>query len=91
MAQAIIARLTFEKGELLNNPEIGVGLVVGTKARDLNAIRDDITRSLLQDPRIESVENFTLSRDGPELRIRFLANIKQVDQPVPIELALPVR
>ena len=91
MAQAIISRLTFEKGELLNNPEIGVGLVVGTKAQDLNTIRDDITRSLIQDSRIESIENFTLSRNGPELRIRFRASIKQVDQPVPIELALPVR
>ena len=39
MAQAIIARLKFQKGELINNPEIGVGLVVGTKVRDLNAIR----------------------------------------------------
>ena len=91
MAQAIILRLTYEKGELINNPEIGVGLVIGTKAQDLNTIRDDITRSLLQDPRIEGISNFTLSRDGPELRIRFRANIKEVDQPVPIELALPVR
>ena len=91
MAQAIILKLNYEKGDLLSNPEIGVGLVVGTKGRDLNAIRDDITRSLLQDPRIESLGDFRLVRNGPEIKIRFLANIKQVDQPVPIELALPVR
>ena len=91
MAQAIILRLNYQKGDLLSNPEVGVGLIVGTKAQDLNVIRDDITRSLLQDPRIEGISSFTLSRDGPEVRIRFLANIKQVDQPVPVELALPVR
>ena len=91
MAQAIILKLTYQKGELLSNPEIGVGLIVGSKVRDLNAIRDDVTRSLLQDPRIEGIDGFTIARDGPELRLRFRANIKQVDQPVPIELALPVR
>ena len=91
MAQAIILRLNYEKGDLLSNPEVGVGLIVGTKSQNLNAIRDDIIRSLTQDPRIEGISNFTLSRDGPELRIRFFANIKQVDQPVPVELALPVR
>ena len=91
MAQAIILKLNYEKGDLINNPEIGVGLVVGSKVRDLNEIRDDITRSLTQDPRIESIGDFSLTRDGPELRIQFLANIKQVDQPVPIQLALPVR
>ena len=91
MAQAIILRLFYEKGELINNPEIGVGLIVGSKANDLNTIRDDIIRSLTQDPRIEGLSNFALTRDGPELRIAFTADIKQVDQPVPIELSLPVR
>ena len=91
MAQAIILKLQYQKGELLSNPEIGVGLVVGSKARDLNTIRDDITRSLLQDPRIEGIDDFSILRNGPEIRLRFRANIKQVDQPVPIELALPVR
>ena len=91
MAQSIILKLNYEKGDLLSNPEIGVGLIVGSKGKDLNSIRDDITRSLLQDPRIESLGDFRLVRNGPDLRIRFLANIKQVDQPVPIELALPVR
>ena len=91
MAQAVLTRLRYEKGELLRHPEIGVGLVVGTKARDLNSIRDDIIRSLKQDPRIEDLEDFTVVRDGPSLRLRFRVRIKQVDQPIPLELALPVR
>ena len=91
MAQAVLTRLRYEKGELLTNPQIGVGLVVGTKARDLNSIRDDIIRSLKQDPRIEDLEDFTVIRVGPELRLRFRVRIKQVDQPIPLELALPVR
>ena len=91
MAQAVLTRLRYEKGELLFHPEIGVGLVVGTKARDLNSIRDDIIRSLKQDPRIEDLEDFTVIREGPSLRLRFRVRIKQVDQPIPLELALPVR
>ena len=91
MAQAVLTRLRYEKGELLTNPQIGVGLVVGTKARDLNSIRDDIIRSLKQDPRIEDLEDFTVIREGPSLRLRFRVRIKQVDQPIPLELALPVR
>ena len=91
MAQAVLTRLRYEKGELLSHPEIGVGLIVGTKARDLNSIRDDIIRSLKQDPRVEDLEDFTLLRVGPELRLRFRVRIKQVDQPIPLELSLPVR
>ena len=91
MAQAILVRLQYEKGELLSNPEIGVGLIVGSKLLELNSIRSDIIRSLTQDSRVEDIQDFTISRDGPELRMRFTIKIKQVDQPIPLELALPVR
>ena len=32
MAQAIILRLFYEKGEIISAPEIGVGIIVGNKA-----------------------------------------------------------
>ena len=88
MAQAVILRLMYEKGDLLRNPELGVGLQVGSKIPALEVIRDDIIRSLTQDPRVESLEDFTIARNGPEINLRFLLRIKQVDQPVPIELTL---
>ena len=91
MAQAILVRLQYEKGELLRNPELGVGLIVGSKLAELNSIRTDIVRSLTQDPRIEDIQDFTITRDGPSLRLRFTVKIKQVDQPIPLELSLPVR
>ena len=88
MAQAVILRLMYEKGDLLRNPELGAGLQVGSKIEALEQIRDDVIRSLVQDTRIESIEDFTIARNGPEINLRFLLNIKQVDQPVPIELVL---
>ena len=91
MAQSIILKLNYEKGDLLSNPELGVGLAVGSRIRELDEIRDDVIRSLTQDPRIENIEDFTVSRLGPQIILRFLVRIKQVDQPIPLELALPVR
>ena len=88
MAQAVILRLMYEKGDLLRNPEVGVGLRVGSKIGSLDEIRNDIIRSLTQDNRVDSIEDFTIVRNGPELRLNFLLRIKQVDQPVPIELSL---
>ena len=88
MAQAVILRLMYEKGDLLRNPELGVGLQVGSKIPSLEVIRDDIIRTLTQDTRIESIEDFTIARNGPEINLKFSLIIKQVDQPVPIELTL---
>lgn len=84
VAQAVILKLGYEKGELMRSPSIGVGLGVGRKFPPLSQIKDDLIRSLTQDPRIEKVEDLRLERNGPELRLSFSLRIKQIDIPIPV-------
>ncbi len=88
MAQAIILKLGYEKGELKNHPVLGVGLIVGKKFLSLENIRDNMLSTLTQDPRIESISDVALLRDGPALFMSFLVHIKQVDTPIPLKVKL---
>jgi hypothetical protein len=84
VAQAIVLKLGYEKGELMRSPSIGVGLGVGRKFPPLSQIKNDLVRSLTQDPRIEKIEDLRLDRSGPELKLTFKLRIKQIDVPVPV-------
>jgi hypothetical protein len=84
VAQAIVLKLGYEKGELIRNPTIGVGLGIGSKFPNLGVIREDLIRSLTQDPRIDKVMNLQLNREGGSLTLTFDLKIKQVDIPVPV-------
>lgn len=84
VAQAVVLKLAYEPGELMRSPGIGVGLGVGKKFPPLSEIKDNLIRSLTQDPRIDKIEGLRLERNGPELRLHFNIKIKQVDIPVPV-------
>lgn len=84
VSQAVVLKLGYEKGELMRSPSIGVGLGVGRKFPALSEIKEDLIRTLTQDPRIERVANLRLERNGSELQLSFDLKIKQIDIPVPV-------
>lgn len=86
MAQAVIIKLGYEPGDVLEFPTIGVGLVPGTKFPDLNDVKDALTTTLLQDQRIDSVTDLRLEQINSALYLKFNIFIKQVDIPVPVTI-----
>lgn len=85
-AQAIVIKLSIEQGDILKHPELGVGLVVGSKTRDLGEIQDDLFRTLTQDPRFESVNQVELININNQLNVKFTIKFKNVDTPIPVEI-----
>jgi hypothetical protein len=88
LAQAIVLKLGYEKGELIEHPSLGVGVQVGSKFKSLENIRDSLLKTISQDSRIASVQNVALRRKSSSLYMTFEILVKQVDQPVPIEVKL---
>lgn len=86
MAQAVILKLSYEPGDLMNYPEIGSGLIIGTKFPTLDTLKDQVTNSLLQDPRVSKVTDLSLIQDGSALYVNFNVYIKNVDLPIPIKI-----
>jgi len=88
-AQAIILKLTYEQGDLLKHPSVGVGLQVGSKnVTPINELRDSLIQSLQRDPRFSRIENLQIDRRNNEVFLTFTAFIKNVDTPVPVKLKL---
>lgn len=87
-AQAIVLKLFYERGDLLKHPEIGVGVSVGSKGDALSEVKSNIISSLLSDQRFQSITNLTLRRENDSLTIKFTAQVKNIDIPVPITLKL---
>lgn len=85
-AQAIIFKLALEQGDLLDHPNLGVGLIVGTKAQTLSQIQTNIIQTLSQDPRFDHIENLTIQRDGGTLLITFKLWLRNVDTPIPLTI-----
>jgi hypothetical protein len=88
MAQAIVLKIQYEKGEVRNHPRLGVGVQVGSKFLSLEEIRDNLLNSLRQDSRVESISDVQLLRDGPALFMQFNIHIKKVDTPIPLKVKL---
>ena len=86
MAQATILKLSYEPGEIMKHPEIGSGIVVGRKYPPLQELKDRVSKSLLQDPRVDKVSDLFLVREGSGLSIQFNLYIKQVDIPIPVKM-----
>lgn len=87
-AQAVILKLSYEKGELLEHPELGVGLQVGTKGPQVSEIQTSLLQTLTADPRFESVENLEILRKNNALSLDFILRVKNVDTPIPVSLKL---
>lgn len=88
MAQAVILKLGYEPGEVIRYPQMGVGLQPGIKFPNIEDVQDALVNTLLQDPRIQSVENIALRRESSTLRLTFDLKIKQVDIPIPISIQI---
>jgi hypothetical protein len=74
----------------MKHPEIGSGIVVGRKYPPLQELKDRVSRSLMQDPRVNKVSDLFLVREGSALSIQFNLHIKQVDIPVPVKMKVKV-
>ncbi|MCG3175465.1 MAG: hypothetical protein MOGMAGMI_00394 [Candidatus Omnitrophica bacterium] len=88
MAQAIILKLQYSKGDLKNHPTLGVGVEIGGKFLSLEEIRDNLIASMKQDNRIESITDVSLLREGSSLFMQFKVNIKKIDTPIPLNIRL---
>jgi nucleoid-associated protein YgaU len=86
MAQAVLLKLSYEKGEVMRYPEMGAGLRPGVKFPPIEAIKDGLTNTLLQDTRIEGIQDLSIVRDGPAAYLAFNLKIKMIDIPVPIKI-----
>ncbi len=89
MSQSVILKFFYSPGDVIRHPQIGAGLLPGKKFPDINDIKDGIINSLLQDQRVQSVDNLSLQRQSSALYITFLLRIKQVDLPIPVKIRLP--
>lgn len=86
MAQATVLKLSYEPGEIMKHPEIGSGIVIGRKYPPLQELKDRVSKSLMQDPRVNKVSDLFLVREGSALSIQFNLHIKQVDIPIPVKI-----
>lgn len=90
-AQAIVLKMAYEPGDLIDHPEIGVGLDVGSKGgATLSSVKTSIINSITADPRFDSVTDLSLARMGDGIYVTFTAKVHQVDLPIPISFKLPV-
>lgn len=87
-AQAVILKLSYDKKELLEHPEIGVGLTVGTKGDPLSQIQTSLMQTLTADPRFSGIQNLTILRQNSALYLNFELKVKNVDTPIPVSLKL---
>lgn len=88
LVQAISLKLGYEKGELLRFPNLGASVNPGVKFPALVEIRENVISTLLQDPRVERVEDLELVRKGSELQLTFDLKIKQIDLKIPLTIKL---
>lgn len=88
MGQAVLIKLAYEPGEVLGFPQLGAGIVPGVKFPAIEDIKDRVVNTLLQDNRIESVQNLGLIRNGMQLSISFVLQLKNVDIPIPVTIKI---
>lgn len=86
MAQAVILKLAYQKGEIMRYPELGAGLVSGIKFPPVEVIKDGLTNTLLQDNRVDSIKDLSIIRDNSGAFLTFNLKIKAVDIPIPIKI-----
>lgn len=86
-AQALRLKLEIERGSLLHHPTIGSNLQIGEKTKDAFLIKTSLLNSILQDPRFSSA-TVNVTVEGGVYILDISVKIKNIDQEVPIQLAL---
>ena len=84
--QAIIIKLTLEKGDLRYHPELGLGVEVGEKLKDPYELKEEIIRTMEQDPRFESISNVNFRVEGNVVKIDMSIKLKSSTIPIPITI-----
>ena len=85
-AQIIVQRILIEKGAWKKYPDLGTDIVIGGKMPTLAVIRNSITTSLLQDPRIADVRNFNIVTEGSTINLAFDVVFFNINKPIPITI-----
>ena len=88
MAQAIVIRMSLERGSLKRHQAIGAGLIIGSKTRDAAEVREDLIRSLQADARVESVPFIQVIQEGSTTTVNMVIRVKNVRQPVPVSITV---
>ena len=86
VAQAIVFKLALERGDLLDHPELGVGIVAGQKIQSAATIQSSLIQTMSQDPRFDHISNVQVQIQGDTTNILFTVYIKNVDMPIPVTL-----
>ncbi len=83
-AQALILKISLEKGSLKYHPSIGVGLNIGENIRNGMDIRDDITQSILSDPRFENIKDLSFITNNNTVEIKLNVIMKFLRESIPV-------
>jgi hypothetical protein len=88
--QAMMIKFSTEQGELALHPTFGARFPIGTKLL-LGRIQEfaiNTRRTVMSDPRVESLDRLRIFADGDVLNVRAHASLKQSDVKLPVEFAV---
>ncbi len=87
--QGILIKFNLEKGSLITNPDLGVGVGIGEKANlSLSEIIQDLKHSVLQDPRYSDLTTTGSNRNGSVINLNLNVTLAKINQPLPVRVAL---
>lgn len=86
--QAVIIKLSIEKGSLKYHTDIGASLSIGEKMVNADAVRDEVTEAILKDPRFEKINNIAINITGNTIEMRIDLKVRGIQQPIPLTLPL---
>jgi hypothetical protein len=92
LVQAMRMKINTAKGQILSNPEFGLGLQPGINVTDANIenILQDLTDMVTQDSRFEGVDNIELNVLPPEISLSITARLANGRGVFPINFTVPM-
>lgn len=88
LVQAVLLKLQYEPSDLLEAPQVGMGIQVGQKIPSMQDIAMAINSAVLADPRVGRIENLAIQQDNNAVYLSFVIYPQQVDVPIPIKVKL---
>jgi hypothetical protein len=88
--QALMVKLSTEQGELSTHPSFGAKYPIGSKLSlpQLQEFTLNTRRTLLSDPRIESIDSLNAFADGDVVRVSTQLSLRQSNVKLPVEFAV---
>jgi len=92
LVQAMRMKINTAKGEIMSNPEFGLGLQPGINVTDANIenILQDLTSMVTEDSRFEGVDNIELNVLPPEISLSITARLANGRGIFPINFTVPM-